>query len=264
MNEETKAAITAAVMAEVEKLKGYQLELVYVAYDDKLMDEQIDKLVAGDVEGLDQDMDEWVSESRFHSTCTIIDELLKDLSDEWDEDALDEWRSSEDMDEVRFAIEERDTSEPLKELARNSGQVMLRVLLKDEDDSYSYQEIEEAEVLREIGLPASEKNLETMAEIIANASPEFSVCMVSALASVDVSDLYDLLWMNDPAVLEITNPGIWLGNPFAGSGWADQLEGTILVKREDLRTDKGAFGYGWQDVACCYADAFPVKIKEAS
>lgn len=265
MNNETSEAIYAAVMAEVEKLKPYQLELVYVDYSDSLSDEQVDAIVRGDYEHFDGGhFDEWSSDNRFETVCGLLDEILKDLAEEWDEEALEEWKHSEEWEEARFAIEDKDTSEPLKKLAHQTGSVMLRITLKDEDDSYSFKEVNEEDALDELGLPRSEHNLEHMAEIIANASPEFSVAMVSALASVDVGDLYDLLWANDPSVLEITNPGIWMGNPFAGSGYADQLEGTILVKREDLRTDKGAFGYGWQEVSCCHTDAFPVKIRRAT
>jgi hypothetical protein len=51
-------------------------------------------------------------------------------------------------------------------------------------------------------------------------------------------------------MVELRNPHVWLGNPFAGSGWCSEeaFTGTLTVDRADLQTDDDAFGYSWNEV----------------
>lgn len=241
-------------------------DMVYVSQGDKFSDDQVSMIARGDMEGLWESTEEWESDNRYESAKYTITEDLASVIREWEgEDDADYSELAEDFDnsdewqEVRYAIEERDTSNWMAQLARGSGQVLMRITALDEDDALSYQEVGSRQLLSLIGLPDTEHNVEQARSVIANASPEYSVCMGAWLASVDVEDLVKLPY--DCTEIKITNPGFWFGNMFAGSGWAEQFEGTITIKREDLRTDRDAFGYGWIATSGSYENAFPVEFE---
>lgn len=252
-------AIYQQLADEHERWPDYRKELVYIDYRDQLDDEQVSALACQDWEKLDASLDEWLDETRWMGAREAIAELLKDA--DLDEEEVERFRDSDWYDELRFVIEERDTSEPLKELASHSSPVLMRVTVIDEDDSLSFQEVHARDVLERIGLPCSDTNIETMYGIIDNASPEFTVCMGFWLFEVHPRDIYD--WKPETTKLRVTNPGFWLGSPFSGSGYADQLEGSIYIERADLRTDKQAWGYGWGEVVggYCFGN-FEVEIEE--
>jgi hypothetical protein len=90
-------------------------------------------------------------------------------------------------------------------------------------------------------------NLKVVKDTLLECSPEYSVLLGMIVYAADVGDLYDL---GDTEYVEVTDPYLYLGNPFAGTGWVgdEPLKGTIRIKRSDLTTDSGAFGYGWNDV----------------
>lgn len=248
--------IAELMIADLDK----SYELVYVDYRDQLDDEQVEALVANDWETLWQSTAEWESDSQWESVWQIVEQLRKDLDvtdEEWD--AFREDMSA--FEEVRDEIHQRETGDWVRELAAHTGQVLLRIASPiTEDDSLSYREVHPYELLWRLGLRATRVNLDQAAEIIDNTSTEYSVAMGYWLASVDVVDVYDLTY--EAEKVRIKNPGFWLGNPFAGSGWAGQFEGEIVVDRSELRCDKAAFGYSWQEVCGCSAGAYPTVITQ--
>lgn len=241
-------------------------DMVYVSQGDKFSDDQVAMIARGDMESFDESTSEWEGDNRYESAKYTITEDLASIIREWEyEDGADYSELAEDFDnsdewqEVRYAIEERDTSDWIAQLARGSGQVLMRIMALDEDDAFSFQEVKPRTLLTAIGIRQTKANFAIAREIIANASPEYSVCMGAWLASVDVEDLVKMPY--DCTEIRITNPGFWFGNMFAGSGWAEQFEGTITIKREDMRTDRDAFGYGWIATSGCYESAFPVEFE---
>src|SRR5678815_1058257 len=243
MNTETEQAIAAEVMAEIERRPKWQFDLVYVDCRDELDEEQVAMLVRGDWEAIDASMDDWVSEAQHEGARALLEDIVGDL-DDWDESIRQDWLYTDEASEAMFEIMERDTSTPLKDLASHSGNVLLRVTAIDEDDAWSFEPIEPTELLERLGLPQTEGNLSLASSIIDNTSPEYGVAMGYWLFAVNVRDLLPL--MSYEGKLRVTGVHFWLGNPFAGSGWADgPFEGEVIIDRADLRTDKDAFGYSW-------------------
>ena len=97
------------------------------------------------------------------------------------------------------------------------------------------------------------------------AGPEFGVLMGYWVVGASVSDLWEL--DGDCERVTIKDPYLYLGNPFAGSGWVTEksLQATITVGRDELRTDKDAFGYSLDNVyGGLTPHAFEAEIRPAA
>lgn len=172
----------------------------------------------------------------------------------------DEW------ERVRYEVEERDSSDWAKDLARGCNNVLLRIPVEamSEDAGLSFREVGAAEVLSLVGFKPTEANIKSVQYALDNASPEFNVNMGYWVAGVNVSDLLDL--DGDPeATVRITNPYLYIGNPFAGSGFVTEeaLTGEVTLARGDLRTDADAFGVSINEIyGGVYASSFEVEIRD--
>lgn len=266
--------------------------LVDVAYDDKLTAEQVEMVVAGDWERL-WDHSEWESDSRrdgaqwhaeleakdnlrriFHLNTTRTDAELRSLlvgSDISDEaTAFDEFKDSDAWDRLIEAISDRDSSNPYSQLAGHTGYVLMRQLLAAEDDWWDHEPLTASQVIgriagfdgeqyghREVTVAFKRNtyNIGVVREVLRECSPEFSLLAPQLVYAVDVADLYDA---GDCEYVEITDPHLLLGNPFTGTGWCsdDPIRGTFRIPRGDLTTDKGAFGYGWDEIAGVVTSAY--------
>lgn len=216
-------------------------DLVYVDYRDELSREQVAMIVRGDFEALWESLSEYESEGQYQGAKYVADELLADA--EIDPDEFEPYQGLID------AVRERDSGDWVKQIVRATPDVLLRINVIDEDHGYSFEAVEPERVLGDIGLPTTDANLRTIAKALAECSPEFSVLMGYWIVGADVGELYELDTDADVEV-EITDPYLYLGNPFAGSGWITEepLEGAVRVKRGDLRTDRDAFGYSVDEV----------------
>lgn len=271
--EQGTSALVSQFADEIIKRLQPKYDLVYVDQRDELSDSQVAALVRGD-EWIDESW-EWESDQRYESAKYIIDDLASDVIREWDAETdadlafvVDAFKhDAEEWDRVRFEIEERDTGNWVEQLIRTSPRVLLRVNVLDEDHAYSYEDVKPRRVLKDIGMPATRANVETVDRTLAECSPEFSVLLGYWIVGADLDDIYELpmpdltdhehcvemgrCWQDrDPCPalegnIEIVNPYLYLGNPFSGSGFISErpIEGVVTVKREDLRTDKDAFGY---------------------
>lgn len=236
--------------------------LVYVDYRDELSSDQIDLLARGDWEAFWESNMDWESSARWEGAKYEYDELVKQYLDD-DEEAI-EFASSNYREEVIEAIMDRDYSDPCRELARHSSDVLMRVSITNEDTAWAMgQESPEADAaLATVGLPITPKNIEVMNSILAETNPYYSGAIASLIFAAPVDWLYDLPTDED-AVIEVTDPYIWIGNPWQGDGWVNEepFEGTLRFKRGDLRTDKDAWGYGWQATSDCYVSGYEVTLK---
>lgn len=104
--------------------KSVLSDLVFVSYDDKLSSEQIDTYLAGDVDGeLEDEVDQVFMDNRITTAEERVDEML----DEWGVDPLDVDYSVKDR--LREIVQEHDTSDPVRDLARNTHSQLLRAPL---------------------------------------------------------------------------------------------------------------------------------------
>jgi hypothetical protein len=264
MNTETEQAIAEAVRAEIATTPAYRFELVYVDYRDGLEQEQVDAIARGDWEALDSSMEDWVNEAQNSGAWELLEEMVGYVEDDgWDRSVLEDWLHTESAYDILIEIMERDTSTPLEDLAAHSGNVLLRVTAVREDDGWSYEAIDPTDLLVRLGLPLVPHNIKLAQSIIDNASPEYCFCMGYWLFAVNVRDLIPL--MSYEGKLRVTGAHFWLGNPFAGSGWADgPFEGEVIIDRADLRTDKDAFGYSWTEVCDPVVSYYEAKIEVVS
>lgn len=270
-------ALRDAVIANLDE--GY--DLCYVDQGDKLMSDQIDAVVAGDWESLWESNEEWYSDNRRHGAEYHAEEETKDVIRSWAirdqrdyDDLYEEFKDTEEWDEVILAIQDRDTSDPYRDLAKRSGRVLMRQVIAGEDDAISFRRPTPTEViawLKEYAEPGTvlkrnKHNLDVVRATLNETSPEHGYVMGMIVYAADVSDLYDL---GDVEYVDIVNPYLYLGNYYQGDGFCSEepLDATFRVKRKDLRTDKGAPGYGWDEVAGVVtsyyeADIKPVKQQE--
>jgi len=247
------ADLAAAMIARLDE----KYDLIYVQYDDKLYDKQVDALVAGEWETFYGLLEDFESDSMYSGAKYEIEQLHQQVIADWSNqepkadlsevENFDAFVGTDEFDEVRFAMSDRDNGDWLRTLAGNAGRVLMRVTCISEDHSFAFREVTPEQVLDAVGFEHTEHNLKAVADGLAKCSPEHSVLMGYWVWGADVETFLDL---HDGQDVEVTNPYLYLGNPFAGSGWIfeDPLHGTVRIKRDDLRTDKDAFGYSLNDV----------------
>lgn len=254
MSERTLDQIRDEMMNRLDK----KYTLIYVSYNDELTDKQVDAIAHGDFETLWDDISDYESEARWQGTEYVLNELLDDVIHDWERedetnysDLKDDFRMSDPWYEVKEAIEDRDESDFIRDLARNTSDVLMRVSVTDEDSAFPVgaEGPTEEDALAAVGLPVTEKNIKVMGSILAEVNFEYSGAVASWVFAADVEWLYRL--PSDPeTIIEITDPFLWLGNPWQGDGWVNEqpFEGTVRFKRGVLRTDRDAWGYGWDQV----------------
>jgi hypothetical protein len=262
-------ALVTQLADEIIKRLDKSYDLVYVDYRDQLTDTQASALVRGNEGWLDESW-EFESESKYESAKQLIDDLAREVIDEWGDEAdadltfvLDAFKDDvEEWSRVRFEVEDRDTGAWVEQLVRQTPSVLLRIGAIDEDHAYSFEQVTADRVLKDLGLPATRANVKTVGYVLANATPEYSVLMGYWIVGADLSSIYELA--HDVKEVEIVNPYLYLGNPFAGSGFISEqpIEGVVRVRREDLRTDRNAFGYAVGEIygGLCPSD-FEAEIR---
>lgn len=233
----TENALRERIIAELDGT----YDLVHVDYRDQLNDDQVGMLVAGDHEDLWESTFEFESEWRHHGVQYVIDDIRSRLSD-------DERRAFDAIDEdIRDIIRDRDTSRWFDQLVRQTPDPILRLPAIGEDFAtlLDSDEPDWAEVFAELGVPDTAGNREVIQRLV-RETPS-SVLMGYWLVTLDLSFINKLA--DDDDVL-IVSPTLILGNPFTGAYTCDEsrLEGAIVVKRGDLRTDRQAFGYSAAEV----------------
>jgi hypothetical protein len=102
-----------------------KFSLAYVNYDDKLMDGQIESYLSGTIDDVIEEIDNVFSDSVYEAAVDIAKEKLAAVDIEWDD------LEPEDQDELRFAIMDKDESNPVNDLVRNTPSQLMRAVLGD-------------------------------------------------------------------------------------------------------------------------------------
>lgn len=239
----------AAVALTVSHLdKKY--ELVYVDRGDRLTDDQIRKLLAGDEEVLDED---WVSENRWHGVNAVLDSLL----DKEARGFLDEHGA---LEQVREAIEERDESDPIRDLMRGTGSKLFRYRLDAhaESGTWKFSDEQLSSAARALAAAAGVDfwdNCVALRELVANASCGGSL---HVLWRGDIKPVYDAVCTvrfkdHAPEVtVQWTDPELLLLDQWSGTGYTVRVRGTVSLgfdpDRLCIDTARGPGGYSWTDV----------------
>jgi hypothetical protein len=228
--------------------------LWYPSYDDELSDDQVLAIFDGKWEKVEGDFDDWLLDSKWDACKYIIDDILGKEDSALLQDT--EW-----FDELRFAIEERDDSFPLKTLAGSTSKLMrydLEVGFGDccfqDDDDF---EADVKAVAEAVGLDFD--GYEAHRDQIAAMLREANGGHLYVIWHDDVEDVVmgicNKEWGNDLAPSTITweNPHLIVLDTLNGSGYAsdDPLPITITkpFDREMFRLDaaRTGRGYTWTD-----------------
>ena len=213
-------------------LPTYQRDLVYVDYRDELSPGQVEEIIH---EGWSESVDEWISEAQWESAWKMAGDLL-----ERNPGLLIE--RHELADEVR----ELDTSDPYRDLLRNTGSMQFRYSPPEDDMVWLGDITDTAEKLHaELGLP--DEFLPVLRDSIWAEIEGYTISGGGFGATFVFScNPSDLLGKERIVVHE---PFLWLCNPWAGNGWGEVAEGcTVTLDMEDVHVDKFAWGYGADDV----------------
>lgn len=265
-----------ALAAEVGAYLGTEGEhLVYINRGDRLTDDQVDLLVSGEsgFALLDEDLDEWHSEVQHMAAQEVVDDAARDivhawqglgLTDEQADDLIQDFEYSDERDELVMTTRDLDTSDPIRDLARETPAVLIRVPIPG---------LGEGEWCPPTGEDAGFAAGDLYATIYGNdASPSYGelaaleslldevpsiVYMGYWLFAVQPGDLYDIA---PDDIIEV-DAILLMGNPFTG-GYAES-GGTFKarIRRGDLRTDRDAFGYSWTETAGPVVSYYETEVR---
>lgn len=264
----------AAIKKVNERAYGY--DLWYVNHDDRLTDEQVEEVLAGDVTGVMERIFDALSETAYLTAVEAVEEVVKEVLTEYDaewddedfnpDEAWDDFDCSDEFYTVREAVDARDESDPLQVLAGHTPDPLVQWIPDspiEVDLSGVYGEIEERaekeaqveDVLRELGLPVTGHNVDSIHEAMRECH---DYAEVRPIFTVDMAEMVDssVKWVR------VKDPILLLLNRFDGSGMDTRnMEGTITLTREDLRADS-ALGYGsWDNIAGVVRSAYTVDTE---
>lgn len=256
----------AAVMAALDPAP----HLVYVQYDDKLNDDQVDALARQNWEQIDDSFDGWLPDHTYESAKIYIADAVREVVDTWaDEEILgpdydydslaEKYEGTDEWDEARFVLEERDQSSPLTDLAANVGIVLMRHSPGiDVGTQATVEDVLEELAASDTLIPWSGRNETLIQEAIDNSGGCGDLQFIYAC---DAKILVEI----SQGLVQVKNPHLWIGSSWHGSGHCvGPLEGSIFIPREDLRTDRDASGYGWDQVASVYARGYECEVTQAT
>jgi hypothetical protein len=221
-----------------EFVPAWQRDLVYVDYRDELSPEQVEKILH---EGWDDHLDEWISDAQWQSA----NELAEDIRQQNPGLLIEEFELAE-------MIVDLDTSNPYRDLLRNTGTMLFRAS-PDENDMAMLNDELTSPLLACDALNLHHQFMPIVAEILpeiegyrAEGGGWFGATFVF---SANPADVLDACNTGAHGRIEVSDPFLWLTNPYSGNGWGEVAEGcTVTLQRDDVHVDKYAWGYGAHDV----------------
>lgn len=236
------------------------IDLIYVDYRDSF-DENL-KPLQGAIQANDlylamgDDPIEW-------GEYEAIDYILKE---HFTEEELNYWRENDEIQELYDFLQENDTSNPAKDLLKNTGKQMFFYDLNCYIEANDYSETEK-DAKRKIAKIAKKlkidplKYKEELTELVANAYYGGNLCI---LFYTDPAYFFtddgkeNMLWLTDPHVCIMDRTG--------GSGHDVQLKTEIKLpfNRKNLFLDKATAGYSYAyDVCGLYCPAYETHFNLA-
>lgn len=207
----------------LDDLKGRldkSYELVYVDYQDTLENslENVQEAIQNqDICILDEAINqEWLIDSINSSVDYIIKELKTELENEYefDDNELDDLIEN-NLDELRYAIEDKDISTPLKDLMRNTREI---VFFYDTGTYFEESGFDENMFNDNMTL------LKDVLQITDDTYDKDLICMLSQasyggrLVIYFRSDIDDLMQLEGKKSVKFTNPLIAIIDTYNGSG----------------------------------------------
>lgn len=229
---------------KLREIEGKKFEMVYVDRGDGLDDEQIAKLLAGGSAFDDPHFDNWYNDARWEGWKYIKDDLLT-------VDEQDLLERADLLDELRYAVEERDTSNPEMELLRMSGHKLMRVDLDFEVPWIEFADGETIsdladDIITHLGIETTDevKARENRAEILMmlNQAPYGGNLQVIFYDSPeDVLGAKRIVFDNPHIVILDRLNGSGMDGKIVGEVGVDVKPGDVVLDSQD--------SYGWDDIA---------------
>lgn len=297
--EEASPERRAEMVQGLKSLIPENTDVYYISYDEQLSDEQIDLVLAGQDGSAYEDFLDNSDLFGDESTENVAREALADgfRNDRTDIDWED--LDTDEKDQLIDLVQERNTSDPIADLTRNTHPQLMRTSLSTPsydkrlgeawsgDALYAREESETSRALvqrrRDIvadklaehgvdtALPA---NREAIAELIDNGPYNWhegvSLDVIFHAKVNEVSASQD-----GPSKLAFTDPYVVLIDRINGSGHDVKLQGTVskripeAEKASEPETrvfldDDGRGGYGWDQVAGVVKSAYAVEIERVN
>lgn len=268
------------------------VSLRFVSYDDRLTKEQVSMILAGQWNDAEDDVDEKFSDNAYEEAVstarTEINEAVAEgrFDREWDDLDPDE------QDEARHAVEERDDSDPVKDLLRNTPDQLLRTSLgrpaerlseprwasgsRLDDGGFEARQEAVAALLKDSGMDVDAPEVkEAIGELVNEGPHEWHEgVQVDVIWYGGIEDAVPTPRGESPEtegqkVLEFSRPHILLIDKWNGSG--HEVVVPAPLKRTLTRVgyddeaapqtgraylDSDTEGYGWDSVAGVYMPAY--------
>lgn len=275
-------AYNEAVKSMKERIIAEKPQLIYIDRGDSIDSKSaLDGYLRGDYEGIDELLDEWVSESAHEGARSY----LREICQEFDMDVND--LDVEDEDELMNTLHENDSSDVLKDLLRNTNNQLMEYsfggfmdMADDLDTEYDLDTHEGrvgalSDILRPLGVDVdSEEGKKAIDSIVGNNGYWHEGVRVSAIFYGDVTDFntynYDKETGESYDARKVTFSGkaqVGILDPWNGAGWIDEVplreEGLQFTATADkpVHIDGQNGGYGWDDVAGVAYHAYGVDAK---
>ncbi|MBQ1048466.1 hypothetical protein KBX50_08305 [Micromonospora sp. C51] len=245
--EQAQALYEATVAALNERY-----ELVYVDYRDQLSDRDVQDLLNGDADTVYDRFDEgWLSENRSHGATYEVEQITT----EEERNLLEEHGR---LDDLRLEIENRDESDPVRDMWRNTPHTLMTVKLDHDVPDYTLRPDDEFdEILAEIANAAGidlDGNRDALTDLLANASYGGQLLLIWHGDAEDAIGATKATW---------TDPHLLILNSFNGSGFDAQVKGAVTrdLKPGDITVDKVRAGYSWHQTACPHPPAYATTVE---
>lgn len=229
-----------------------EVHLVYVGYDDKLSDQQIQAAFEGTLPYEIGDFDEWESEARYNGTWNEVEANV-------DGEDLDLLRGDQGrFDDLWLAVQERDMSDPFGDLARQTPHKWMRYGIDVEVASIWSSEPEEIEedmanIAEALNIERTPENLSLLRELVTEAGGgRLNILWYGEVAElIAAAQLCDENGEQEPQTITWEKPHLLIHDRYNGAGHMVDFPGTITLpfKRELLKLDARNVGngYSWSD-----------------
>ena len=221
------------------EIPRWRTDLVYVDYRDGFSPEQVERLIRG---AYDDHTDDWIGHAQWEAATELARELLAEHDLDPDDDEL--------FDPLYFRILDADTSNPYRDLMRNTDHMLFRFSPREDDMAWLDSELEDPAATRAaLGLdPAFEPVVGAILPEIAGYRAEGGGWFGATF--VFRADPHDLWWDIDPqGTIVVSDPFLWLTNPYSGNGMGKVAKGlTVTLPMPEVHVDQFAWGYGADDV----------------
>ncbi|MCC3299319.1 hypothetical protein [Arthrobacter caoxuetaonis] len=237
--------------------------LAFVQYDDRLRDDQVSRYLSGSYSEVEDEVNDLFTESVIDASTEQARDLLKEAGIDVDEVDTDK------LDQLAEEIREKDDSDPMAGLVRNTPEKLMRLTLGQPggtntlydgnvDGAQEAREARIAAMLNERGLDASSPEAKEAISSLVTEGPQYWHEGVD-LDVVYFDDIRDSTVFNADTgevasrEIQFKDPYVVLLDRVNGSGYDARIPGMIkatATEENPVKLDADdKYGYGWDETA---------------